>query len=202
MEQKKTVLIVEDEKNIVDIIRFNLQRTGYNTLEAYDGEAGLAMAREKKPDLILLDGGEEHLRVALDVMRKTGVSIPAVGMVKDDHHKTRALITPEGEVSIAHERGIYGFIYRIQEEVHRFTVSKMTGAKRKTYRTSTLEKINGIGPVKAKLLLSALGGLNAVKNADLETLSAVNGISHAEAYAVFEYFHPEAQTEDNEQKGR
>ena len=154
------------------------------------------------PDLILLDGGEEHLRVALDVMRKTGVSIPAVGMVKDDHHKTRALITPEGEVSIAHERGIYGFIYRIQEEVHRFTVSKMTGAKRKTYRTSTLEKINGIGPVKAKLLLSALGGLNAVKNADLETLSAVNGISHAEAYAVFEYFHPEAQTEDNEQKGR
>lgn len=48
MEQKKTVLIVEDEKNIVDIIRFNLQRTGYNTLEAYDGEAGLAMgAREK-----------------------------------------------------------------------------------------------------------------------------------------------------------
>ena len=55
MEQKKTVLIVEDEKNIVDIIRFNLQRTGYNTLEAYDGEAGLALAREKKPDLILLD---------------------------------------------------------------------------------------------------------------------------------------------------
>ena len=49
MEQKKTILIVEDEKNIVDIIRFNLQRTGYDTLEAYDGEAGLAMAREKSP---------------------------------------------------------------------------------------------------------------------------------------------------------
>ena len=55
MEQKKTILIVEDEKNIVDIIRFNLQRAGYGTLEAYDGEAGLAAAREKKPDLILLD---------------------------------------------------------------------------------------------------------------------------------------------------
>lgn len=47
MEQKKTVLIVEDEKNIVDIIRFNLQRTGYDTLEAYDGEAGLAMRAKK-----------------------------------------------------------------------------------------------------------------------------------------------------------
>ena len=55
MEPKKTVLIVEDEKNIVDIVRFNLQREGYDTLEAYDGEAGLALARERKPDLILLD---------------------------------------------------------------------------------------------------------------------------------------------------
>ncbi len=53
--KKKTVLIVEDEKNIVDIVRFNLMREGYDTLEAYDGETGLNLAREKKPDLILLD---------------------------------------------------------------------------------------------------------------------------------------------------
>lgn len=53
--ERKTVLIVEDETNIVDILRFNLQREGYETLEAYDGESGLAMAREKRPDLILLD---------------------------------------------------------------------------------------------------------------------------------------------------
>ncbi|BAK99035.1 OmpR family two-component response regulator [Oscillibacter valericigenes Sjm18-20] len=55
MEQKKTVLIVEDEKNIVDILCFNLQREGYTTLEAYDGEDGLKKAQSEKPDLILLD---------------------------------------------------------------------------------------------------------------------------------------------------
>ena len=55
MERKKRVLIVEDEKNIVDIIRFNLSREGYDTLEAYDGETGLALARAERPDLILLD---------------------------------------------------------------------------------------------------------------------------------------------------
>ena len=55
MDKKKRVLIVEDEKNIVDIIRFNLQREGYETLEAYDGEAGLSLARTEKPDIILLD---------------------------------------------------------------------------------------------------------------------------------------------------
>ena len=78
MEQKKTVLIVEDEKNIVDIIRFNLQRTGYDTLEAYDGEAGLAMAREKKPDLILLDvmmPKMDGIQV-LEKLRQEGVKTP------------------------------------------------------------------------------------------------------------------------------
>ena len=55
MESPKKVLIVEDEKNIVDILRFNLQRAGYATEEAYDGEDGLAKARSGKPDLILLD---------------------------------------------------------------------------------------------------------------------------------------------------
>ena len=55
MEQKKTVLIVEDEKNIVDILRFNLQREGYETLEAYDGETGLELARTRRPDILLLD---------------------------------------------------------------------------------------------------------------------------------------------------
>ena len=52
---KKRVLIVEDEKNIVDILSFNLNREGYDTLEAYDGEAGLQLALEQNPDLILLD---------------------------------------------------------------------------------------------------------------------------------------------------
>ena len=55
MGEPKTVLIVEDEKNIVDILKFNLQRAGYQTLEAYDGEDGLAQALSANPDLILLD---------------------------------------------------------------------------------------------------------------------------------------------------
>ena len=51
----KTILIVEDEKNIVDILSYNLTKEGYTTLEAYDGDAGLQLALEQDPDLILLD---------------------------------------------------------------------------------------------------------------------------------------------------
>ena len=76
--KKKTVLIVEDEKNIVDIVRFNLQREGYETLEAYDGETGLALAREKKPDLILLDVMLPRM-IGFDVcraLRESGDDVP------------------------------------------------------------------------------------------------------------------------------
>ena len=52
MDEKQKVLIVEDEKNIVDILRFNLLRAGYDNIEAYDGEAGLALARSENPDLL------------------------------------------------------------------------------------------------------------------------------------------------------
>ena len=55
MEKKHTVLIVEDEKSIVDILRFNLQKEGFDTLEAFDGQTGLDLVMEKAPDLVLLD---------------------------------------------------------------------------------------------------------------------------------------------------
>ena len=93
MEQKKTVLIVEDEKNIVDIIRFNLQRTGYNTLEAYDGEAGLALAREKKPDLILLDVMMPKM-MGFDVcraLREEGDNVPVIILTAREEEEDKIL---------------------------------------------------------------------------------------------------------------
>ena len=80
MDTKSTVLIVEDEKNIVDILRFNLQRSGYATLEAYDGAEGLELARTKNPDLILLDvmlprmNGFEICRT----LRNEGNAVPVI----------------------------------------------------------------------------------------------------------------------------
>ena len=74
----KTVLIVEDEQNIVDILAFNLSRDGYDTIEAYDGVTGLQLALENNPDLILLDlmlPGMNGFEVCRKI-RETGSSIP------------------------------------------------------------------------------------------------------------------------------
>ena len=117
-----------------------------------------------------------------------GLDIPVFGMVKDDFHKTRSLCTEKDEISIAHEQKLFVFLYRLQEEVHRYTVSRMTGAKRKTLRTSSLEKIDGIGAKKAKLLLSAMGTIGAIKKAEIEELEQIKGILHKDAVNVYRYF--------------
>ena len=141
------------------------------------------------PDLILLDGGAGHVAVIKELMRDSGLEIPVFGMVKDDHHKTRTLVTESEELSIARDPELFRFIYKLQEEVHRFTVSKMTDAKRKTLKTSSLEKIKGIGPAKAKKLLSNFATLTALKNASVEEIRETGKVSEADARAVYEYFH-------------
>ncbi len=140
------------------------------------------------PDLILLDGGKGHVSVVKELLCELGLDLPVFGMVKDDFHKTRALCTDTEEISIARENSVFVFIYKLQEEVHRFTVSKMSNAKSKTLTKSSLTKIKGIGDAKAKALLKALGGYTAVKNASIEKLCEVKGISRADAENIVLYF--------------
>lgn len=141
------------------------------------------------PDLILLDGGVGHVHVGRAVLDALSLTIPIFGMVKDEYHKTRALTDGESEISIATEQTVFTMIYKIQEEVHRTAVGKTMGAKRKTLRRSKLEDIPGIGPVKAKKLLAAFGGLRRIRTASEDDLAAVRGIAPHEAAAVYRYFH-------------
>ena len=140
------------------------------------------------PDLILLDGGRGHVSVVRELLREMELEIPVFGMVKDDYHKTRALCTDTEEISIAHENALFVFIYKIQEEVHRFTVSKMDSAKRKTLTKSSLTGIEGIGDAKAKALLKHFGGIGKIKIATVEELAAVKGIGEKDAKRIYAYF--------------
>lgn len=93
MNNPKTVLIVEDEKNIVDILRFNLQREGYQTLEAYDGTDGLAKARSANPDLILLDVMLPKMN-GFDVcktLRSQGSSVPVIILTAREEESDKVL---------------------------------------------------------------------------------------------------------------
>ena len=105
-------------------------------------------------------------------------------MVKDDFHKTRALTDDKNEVNIAKEQAVFQFVYKLQEEVHRYTITRMQNAKSKAMKHSTLEDIDGIGPVKAKALLAHFRSLAAIKAAGKDELTQVSGISAANAEAI------------------
>ena len=141
----------------------------------------------KMPDLILLDGGMTHVSCVKEVLFEMNISIPVFGMVKDEHHKTRTIVTENEEISIAKEQSVFIFAYKLQEEVHRFTVSKMDSAKRKTLKKSYLENIDGIGEKKAKALMAHFKTLTKVKEATIEELVKVKGISEANAKDIIEF---------------
>ncbi len=140
------------------------------------------------PDLILLDGGKAHVGVIRELMCELGCEIPVFGMVKDEFHKTRALTDDENEISIAKEQSVFTFIYRLQEEVHRYTIGRMENAKSRALKHSTLENIEGIGKIKARNLLAHFRSIAAIKKADKIELTRVPGITDTNADAIIEYY--------------
>ena len=145
----------------------------------------------KLPDLILLDGGATHVGAVSRVLEQMGITVPVFGMVKDDFHKTRALCTEHEEISIAQDRAVFTAIYRIQEEVHRFSLKRMSDAKRGSLKSSSLERIPGVGKVKAKCLLTHFGGLAPLRRATREEIAAAPGIGPVLAESVYQHFHKE-----------
>ena len=149
-----------------------------------DGTASLG----DTPDLLLIDGGVGHVNTVKEVLAAMDVEIPVFGMVKDDYHKTRAITDGETEISIAREMNVYGFIFNLQEEAHRFAVKMSGGAKKRSLTRSTLERIEGIGPKKAKALLREMP-MGEIRRATVDTLAGIKGISRKDAEAIYAYYH-------------
>ncbi|MBE6956565.1 MAG: excinuclease ABC subunit UvrC [Ruminococcaceae bacterium] len=140
-----------------------------------------------RPDLLLIDGGQEHVRVAVEVMEQMGVSIPAYGMVKDDRHRTRALIGPDGrEIGIQAIPALFALIGQIQEDTHRFAIEYHRKLQSDRVKRSVLDNIPGVGEKRRQQLLKHFKTVKAIKAASLEQLAEV--VDKRTARAVYEYF--------------
>ncbi|MBQ7681077.1 MAG: excinuclease ABC subunit UvrC, partial [Oscillibacter sp.] len=118
--------------------------------------------------------GEVHARTAREVVDAFGLQIPVFGMVKDDRHRTRALVTPTGEeIGIAAAPAVFAFVGRIQEETHRFAITFHRESHRKSTLQSELDKVPGIGPKRREALRKRFGSMKAIRAADVEALSEV-----------------------------
>ena len=143
-----------------------------------------------KPDLLLIDGGHEHVKVAARVLESMNLSIPAYGMVKDDRHRTRALVHPDGrEIGIQAIPAVFALIGQIQEETHRFAIEYHRQLQAGHVKTSVLDKIPGVGEVRRTQLLKHFKSVKAIRAASLEQLREV--VPQNTAQAVYQHFHSE-----------
>ena len=149
-------------------------------------DAGFA----ERPDVLLIDGGIEHARVAEDVLQTLGLSIPTYGMVKDDRHRTRALVTAAGdEIAIGAVPSVFALIGTIQEETHRFAITYQRTLRSRRMKASGLEDIPGIGEKRRQALLKKFRSVKAISQAGQAELEQVLPVSAAQA--VYRHFHPQ-----------
>jgi len=142
------------------------------------------------PDVLLMDGGLGQVHIAVQVAERMGIVVPILGMVKDDRHRTRALVTPEGrELGIQTNQALYAMLGRVQEEVHRSAITYHHEKHQKSARRSKLDGISGLGDVRRRELLRHFGTVRAVTEADFDTLKLV--LPEAVAQAVWQKFHEE-----------
>lgn len=138
------------------------------------------------PDLLLIDGGETHAQAAGEVLEEMGIVVPVFGMVKDDRHRTRALITPDGrEIGISGNQAAFSMIGSIQEETHRFAIEYQRSLRNESFG-SGLEKIPGIGDKRKNDLLRHFKTIKAIKTAEIKELEEV--IPRNAAKAVYDYY--------------
>lgn len=142
---------------------------------------------EIAPDLLLIDGGVAHAKIASGVLCELGISIPVFGMVKDDRHRTRALVTADGmEVRIDAQQSVFSLIGNIQEETHRFAISFHRKLRSKRVKYSELDVIPGVGPKRKQELLKTFKSISAISSATYDELLRV--LPSDAALSVYTHF--------------
>lgn len=168
----------DDYGSMREVLRRRLQRA------ADEDEKFLPL-----PDVFLIDGGVTHADAVREVAEQFDCTVPIFGMVKDDRHRTRALVTPEGrEIGIVTQQAVFSLIGQIQEETHRFAITYHHESHSKSATRSALDGIPGVGEKRRAELRKHFGTIKAIREADVETLAAV--VPRAAAQAVWEHFHP------------
>ena len=137
------------------------------------------------PDVIFADGGITQIRAIKTAIKKYNLNIPVFGMVKNDKHQTRALIN-ENRDEFEISESLMNLITKFQDTVHDTAITYHRKLRDKQIKKSQLDEINGIGEVKKKELLKHFGSVKKIKEATIEELTSVKGITNEIAKKIKE----------------
>ena len=134
----------------------------------------MLMEKSERPDLIILDGGENQIRAAKEIVDSLNLNIKIAGLVKNDKHETNTLMDSDfNQVEIDKTGDLFHYLTRMQDEVHRFTISYHRDIRSKGSISSVLENIEGLGEKRRKALIKRFGSVKKIKDASIEELEEV-----------------------------
>lgn len=143
------------------------------------------------PDILMMDGGKGQVNVALQVLERLNLHIPVCGMVKDDFHRTRGLYYNNEIIQFPKNSEAFRMITRLQDEAHRFAIEYHKSLRSKGQVHSVLDDIRGIGPARRKALMRHFKDIGKIRQATVEELTQVDGITQNVAEEIFAFFHEE-----------
>ena len=150
------------------------------------------------PDLILMDGGKGQVSICQSVLQELDIRIPVCGMVKDEHHRTRALLVNSREVAISTGGECFKLLTRIQDEVHRFAITYHRSLRGKEQIHSLLDDIKGIGPKRKKALLRKFHDILGISRASYEEIRSIPEMDEQSTKALLRFFKERKEKESGD----
>ena len=150
------------------------------------------------PDLIIVDGGENQMHVAEEVLEDLKINIPLVGLAKNDKHHTSGLIYHDQIIPIDHKSRLFLMLVRMQDEVHRYAISFHKQKRGKGLTHNLFDDIKGIGKKRKELLMKAYPSLDSLKKASVEELEQLVPLDIAQA--IYSYINEGEKNETNSNK--
>ncbi len=185
----KDVVGPDDYASMEEVLTRRFKRALKEQRQILKKELKLEMGKfNTLPDLILMDGGKGQISVAKKVLASLGLDIAVCGMVKDDKHRTRALIFEGATLEISKNTELFKFITRVQDETHRFAITYHSKIRSDEMVRSVLDEIKGVGEKRRKALLKEFGSVKNIKQQSAESLSKVEGISEVLAKEIYDFF--------------
>jgi excinuclease ABC subunit C len=138
------------------------------------------------PNLIIVDGGKAQISATKDVLKALNLNIPILGLIKDDKHNTNKLLYYNQIIDVISDSNLFHLLERIQDEVHRFTISYHKNIRSKGLVSSILDEIPGIGEKTKNMILTKYPDINKLKELSIDDLN--KEFNKNIAKNIYEYF--------------
>ena len=196
----KNVTIQDDYASMREVIKRRFSRA---VSELENVKNNLIKEEDAKflplPDVVFVDGGEKHRNAALEVLNELKIDLPVFGIVKDENHRTRALVSEKGEITVDKKSEAFMLLVSIQDEMHRRAITYLRNSEKKKTTQSELDLISGVGEKRRKILLSHFKSLKKIHEASLDELKSVKGIDSATAQKIYKYFNDRENSSEQEE---